>query len=471
MDLIVFLWLPQPDLDSKGVDALLSDALDDFEEVLRNYNFHYPIKDIAKTVCSLKFTVRNIKFDLLPAIDFIGNRDDPQLQQQLTLDAMVPNLSRYVYRFSSSLAFSTVDFMKKQSAFAHEMARLAKFWYKSACIEKHVSGASYFMELVAVHVVKQMTNHKHREAFQKFLQEMKNFERINIVFAEEFRHLKGHRMPSNESLPRVMDPSNPYNNLGNHFAGKIDVVAALKKHAQKTLENLQQLISTPDLEIFHSIDLFDPLLLNDVRVIKLTPKYNERGIRRLKDVDVRSQVSHRDRKKIEFIQLCFSAVVNKLEERYGPNNLDLVMEALVEIVTSKLKATTSIANKRMYAHEDFDASVWLKTEESGSIRLSFDLDSARIENDPIEKKKAAMQIYTRKTKAELKAKNLSTLHCFHIYVVWRSKRRSASAAQLPNEPKPFFIIFFLYGIIFTIYIRPFATNWDVNSIAAWHFQS
>lgn len=210
VDLIVFLWISRPDLDSKEIDVLLSEALDDFEVVLRRFNIQYPIKDITKTVCSLKFTVRNIKFDLLPAIDFIGNQDDPKLQQQLTLDAMMPNLSRYVYRFSSSLAFSTVAFIEKQSAFAHDMARLAKFWYKSACIEKHVSGASYFMEMVTVHVVNQMTSFKHSEAFHIFLLQMMNFDHINIMFAKEFRDLDGHRPNANEQLPRVMDPSNPW---------------------------------------------------------------------------------------------------------------------------------------------------------------------------------------------------------------------------------------------------------------------
>lgn len=127
-------------------------------------------------------------------------------------------------------------------------------------------------------------------------------------------------------------------------------------------------------------------------------------------------MSNRDRKKIEFIQLCFSAVVNKLEERYGPDNLDLVMEALLEIVTSKLKATTFMADNS-YAHESFDASVWLKTKASGAIRLSFDFDSARNENDPIKKNKAKKQIYSRKTRAQLTAKNTTALHCYHVYVV------------------------------------------------------
>lgn len=111
-------------------------------------------------------------------------------------------------------------------------------------------------------------------------------------------------------------------------------------------------------------------------------------------------MSNRDRKKIEFIQLCFSAVVNKLEERYGPDNLDLVMEALLEIVTSKLKATTFMADNS-YAHESFDASVWLKTKASG----------------PIKKNKAKKQIYSRKTGAQLTAKNTTALHCYHVYVV------------------------------------------------------
>lgn len=395
------------------MDEALSNALVNFEEVLSTFNILYPIKEIDSTNYSLKFRVRNIKFDLLPAIDFVGNQDNPELQQQLTLDVMVQNLQRNVYRFSSSLAFATVNFMEKQSAFAHDMARLAKFWYKSACIDVHVSGSSYLMELVAIFVVNQMQTQTHRDAFRNFLYQMRNFERINIVF-DEYGHLNGHRPSNNVPLPCVIDPSNPYNNLGKHFANKPHVMATLKVHAQNTLQNLEELISNPQLELYHSIDLFDPFLLRGVKVFKLTPKYNERGIRRLKDVDIRPQMNGGDRKKIEFIQLCFSAVVNKLEARYGPDNLELVIEALVEIMTRKLKAKTSIA-ENSYAHEEFDASVWLKTECSGAIRLSFDFENDSSEY--IEKRKRKKQIYSRKTKAELTAMNTATVHCFHVFVV------------------------------------------------------
>lgn len=420
VDLIVFLHLKEEhqNLDSKGLDVLLSNVIDDFEAVLRNYNIQHPIKDIATNIYSLTFTVRNIKFDLLPAIDFIGNQEDVLQQQQMTLDTMTRNLDRYVYRFSSSLAYSTVEFMKKQSSFAHDMARLAKFWYKSACIDQHISGANYFMELVAVFVVNQMTTYKHCDAFRNFLKQMTNFERINIVFADEYRQLIGHRPAENESLPRMIDPSNPYNNLGKFFAREPRVIAALKGHAQNTLQNLQQLISTAELELHHSIDLFDPFLVRGVKVFKVSPKYVERGIRRLKDVEVRSRMNFADRKKIEFIQLCFSAIVKKLDERYGPDNLELVIEALVKILTKQLKATTFIAINN-YAHADFDASVWLKTEHSGAIRFSFDVEYSRIENDLtgyITKKKSKKQIYSRKTDAELKAKHTGAV-CLCTYVL------------------------------------------------------
>lgn len=405
-------------LDSNGLDVLLSQVLHDLANVLRNYNFQYPIKDIDLNKYSLKFSIRNIKFDLLAAIDFVGNEDNPGKQQQLTLDVIAQDLPKNIYRFSSSLAFATVDFMKKQSSFANEMARLAKFWYKSACIDVHVSGSSYFMELVAIYVVNQMHTHSHRDAFRNFLNQMINFERINIVF-DEYGHLTGHRPSNNVPLPCVIDPSNPYNNLGKHFKRMPNVMATLKVHAQHTLQNLQELISNPQLELHHAIDLFDPFLLNTVKIFHVSPKYNERGIRRLKDVDICPQINNGDRKKIEFIQLCLSAVVNKLEERHGPNNLELVIEALVEIMTRKLKAKSSIA-ANSYAHDEYDASIWLKTEHSGAIRLSFDLDYARNDSgECFEKKKRKYQTYLRRTDAELKAKNVnaSVLHCYSIYVV------------------------------------------------------
>lgn len=419
VDSIIFLHVnvKQQGLDDEKLDAFLFNALEDFKKVLTSYNIRYAIENVSQTVFSLKFTVRNIKFDLLPAIDFVGNgkgiSDRASSQQQLTLDVMKQNLKRNVYRFSSSLSFVTVNFMKKQTPFAHGMARLAKIWYKSACIVDHVSGASYFMELVAVFVVNQiqMANQNYRDAFCSILNQMINFERINIVFADEYRHLIGHRPDNNEPLPRIIDPSNPYNNLGKHFVKKPNVIAAVKVHAQKTLQNLQELISTPQLELYHSIDLFDPFLLRGVKTFVLSPKYNKKAIQRLKDVEIRLKVDSHDRKKIEFIHLCFSAVVNRLEGRYGPDNLGIIIEALVEILTKQLKATSTLAID-CYSHDEFDASVWLKTRKSGAIRFSFDLDPHEVVGN--EKKKAKKQIYSRKTKAELTAMNTNTSRCFFI---------------------------------------------------------
>lgn len=225
--------------DSESLDKLLCDILDDFKRVLENFGIQYPIEDVDKKKYSLTFNVRNIKFDLLPAIDFVGNVANLKQQQQATLDVMKSNLSRYVYRFSSSLAFLTVDFMKRQSGFAHEMSRFAKIWYKSACIDEHVSGANYAMELVAVFVVQQMTTNSRRDAVCNFLKAIINFDRIDIVFADEYRHLKGHAPSSTEPLPRVLDPSNPYNNLGRSFTRKPHVIAALIVHAHNTMKNLQ----------------------------------------------------------------------------------------------------------------------------------------------------------------------------------------------------------------------------------------
>lgn len=418
VDMIIFL---PPDvngpLNSHNLDKFLSDVLEDFEWVLRNYNILFPIKDIRHTAYSLNFNVRNFQFDLLPAIDFMGNSSNLLLQQQMTLDIMPENLRSNVYRFSPSLAFSTVDFMKKQSSFAHDMARLAKFWYKSASIATHVSGASYFMELVAVHVVHKMSSNKHSDAFVNFLQQIINFENIDIVFLDEYRLLNGHR-PTDVMLPRLMDPVNPYNNLGRHFTTKSQVIPALKAHARNTYQNLRNLISMPDLQLYHSIDLFDPLLMNGVKVIKFSPKYNPRGIRRFKDVDIRHKMNDVDRKKIQFIQLCLSAVCKKLEERYGPNNLEIVIEALVKILTAKLKAVTRMATDK-YRHDEYDATVLLQTKESGAIRCSFDFDNNNAsECDVKAKLRSNKQFYSQKSKAALNMMDAQNVaHCYHVFVL------------------------------------------------------
>lgn len=65
--------------------------------------------------------------------------------------------------------------MKKQESLALDMARLAEFWYKSACINDNMNGAKYAMELAikaSQEVARCNGKNLHLDAFLKFLEEI-----------------------------------------------------------------------------------------------------------------------------------------------------------------------------------------------------------------------------------------------------------------------------------------------------------
>lgn len=205
---------------------------------------------------SLKMTNQKYEIDVVLATNFVKevkkHKSLPHLQQYYALQRISQNYSENNYIFSSALAEASVYFMKTRVGFANEMARLAKYWFKQFQTNyfSHISGASTFIELVAVYAARkgQLGNRKfnsHLKSFIKFLQLLMNFEKLDVSFNRCNPMFKEHA-PADTTTPRVIDPVNPYNNFVSYWCKDNGAIEKLKEVAAKTYERLQDFILNPN---------------------------------------------------------------------------------------------------------------------------------------------------------------------------------------------------------------------------------
>ena len=148
--------------------------------------------------------------------------------------------SNELYKLSHGLSCKLVEFLKKQSSFAHEIARLAKYWNKTLNLPSHlphVSGLSSIIELIAVEAAKQeeasRSTLSHLRAFKLFLQKVCDIQNMRIEFPEAQKN----RIQYLRS-PYIIDPANPYHNYLNGV--KDEALVALSKFAKETLRRIDQ---------------------------------------------------------------------------------------------------------------------------------------------------------------------------------------------------------------------------------------
>lgn len=371
VDVVIFVNDKQPPFD---------DVLIEFEGILRNATrneLKSAVTDIRRNQCSLQFKVDHYDFDLLPATNFVheantGPDQQIRVQQQRTLDA-IKRATQNRSMYSSSLAFSTVNFMKKQNSFAHDMVRLAKFWYESACITDYVYGAKYAMELIAIkasQVVKYNSENLHLAAFQKFLEDVKYFSSIDLVFHEEYDHLHGHQPPKNRSTPFILDPANPYNNLAEAFMKRPNAIEALKNHAERTLRNIRGLqfddarANLFNFTFWQIIDIFKPVLFHVTHKVLLKNSFGSASKCYAPTV-IRVDVSDETRKNIGFLQIYLTAICKK-----APGNDPVEKLKLVYNTQFPYKYFVPATNEK---HEDYNATISLKIDDGKVAVFSFDI--------------------------------------------------------------------------------------------------
>ncbi|XP_037044768.1 uncharacterized protein LOC119080484 [Bradysia coprophila] len=195
------------------------------------------------------------------AMDFKKHRSKRHHQQMGVLEQIKLNPAKNCYQYSSALAESTLFFMKSRVSFANEMARISKCWFQAIGRDFHISGASTFIELVAVYAARK--NMPYLKAFIRFLEELMNFEKLDVSF-NSFRAISKDHKLANHALPRVIDPVNPYHNFAGYWCDKVDDIQALKRSAAFTMERIQQLVL--DQRVTDNEDLVKSLLHQPNRV-------------------------------------------------------------------------------------------------------------------------------------------------------------------------------------------------------------
>lgn len=271
--------------------------------------------------------------------------------------------------------------MKKQSALAHEMARLAKFWYKSACITDYVYGAKYAMELIAIKACEVVNEKHHNEnvhlvVFQKFLNLIEYFEDLDIIFEEGYRELDGHQPSENRVKPSVLDPANPYNNLARAFLTKPNAMNALKLHATKTSNNMRGMtgranditngmMKESDIILNVIIDVFKRDLFFAMDETKIaTDSCTQNESKQYKPIEIRADVGDAARKQIEFMQICLTAVCRKMSEN-PQGSIEKMFQ--MSYPYANFKPTP---NGR---HENYNVTICLNMDKRDAILVSFNM--------------------------------------------------------------------------------------------------
>ena len=122
----VFLNEMEPPFNKNGV-------IDDFQDIILK-NFEVEEKDMEVYPWLIKFTLRGIEFDLLPATNMTAKYAPPRntvKTQSVRLFEKIrqsANPSAASRANSAGLTEAAVEFIKQQSQFAHRVARLTKYW-------------------------------------------------------------------------------------------------------------------------------------------------------------------------------------------------------------------------------------------------------------------------------------------------------------------------------------------------------
>lgn len=391
MDIVMFIKNVRPPFDG---------VLDQFVKILlsvRDNDQKCPIKNMRKTRYSLQFNYRGYEFDLLPATDFVpepntGSHQQVTFQQRRTLNEMAKKRNKYCY--SSSLAFSVIDFMKQQSSFVHDIVRLAKLWYKGACITTYISGAKYAIELIAVEAANYVEDEKQAypyvAALRRFLETIEDFESMDIVFDYTYEQIsRKHWPPENVDYVRLIDPVNPYNNLVDGFFANADVIQELQGVAAFTIEQLQLHYDKRESDYKYVLDLLYPALFdivsNGAMRCKITDDF-ESGLeppRAYNNITIRKpNIDKFSRVQLDFMYIYLAGLCEQLA--YDYNWDESSVEDFTDTVFEDLRYYNifedAILNED-YVCADFDVSIWLDAP-SGKFRLSFDLkDQLESESD------------------------------------------------------------------------------------------
>jgi hypothetical protein len=195
-DVVVFLNKKEPPFQQ---------VLSEFNDVFLKANIQIAYKSDYLVIIKYK----GYSMDVSPAPNFWNGSDrDTQRAKVITAIATSEDKPTAVRAYGPGLVEFAVEFMKSQSAAAHKLVRLAKFWNSKIKMDEYVPGRSYLMECVAIYAYRQTAKSNIVEMFIKFLEAMKDFRNLHI-------NLNDAKLPPSlrKKTPLVLEPVNQFNNL------------------------------------------------------------------------------------------------------------------------------------------------------------------------------------------------------------------------------------------------------------------
>ena len=261
IDLVVFLNEAFPPFDSTLTELtkFLTQELDGIQ---------MEVETETTTRYSVQFILDGFHVDLLPASNLVPSKSatNPTALQRLAVWKKLGELCEEhrmeeMRPWSAALAESTVEFMKRQSSFAHAAVRVCKLWKKS-CLVVHSSFSLWFtsslIELIAI----KLANDEERDnpndssimkVFQNFLMALADVNRLSIILSDCYYEQSLVPDFMQQQRPLIMDPVNPYNNVASHIK-QWETLRLLAQYSLKRMEDTQLTIQA----------LFRPRLGNNI---------------------------------------------------------------------------------------------------------------------------------------------------------------------------------------------------------------
>lgn len=197
---------------------------------------------------SIQFELNKFTFYIFPVPNFIENRDITRdecikRQHKITFERIYRDPEELIGPiYDAALVESRVQFLKTQDIFVTEMICITKFWYKTLYIHDHVPDSNAFIKMITIYAANLELSHcatvnkLHYHCFIRVLDFIIDFDSLNITFLEKYSTpmLRTAAKRMYAIRPKVLDPSNPFNNLAKGFIDRPQMKSLLIAYARKT---------------------------------------------------------------------------------------------------------------------------------------------------------------------------------------------------------------------------------------------
>ncbi|XP_037047811.1 uncharacterized protein LOC119082388 [Bradysia coprophila] len=294
------------------------------------------------------------------------------IQHKKTLDAIKPWPSKIVYKMNGGLSSTIVQYVRQQNDFTRSMIRLTKQWYDSLNIKQ--SNSKIMFEILAMHCA-QLENKFPTKSilrcFMGYLKMLENFEELDVVFRDEYKFPE-HQFDEATTLPRVMDPVNPYRNCAEFF--RSDTKILLKKYSLECAAAIKMHLGIP-FQLAGNIfeiqkqqpqfpEWFSKRVFQSVWSIKTTVEILQMGVVVRKQEDFAHQPDD-----YHCFVVCFKDNMNEIVDRAESTELETLandLRSFIRLAFGGAKVSTPTSNDS----DDFHASIIYPIPQIGSILIN-----------------------------------------------------------------------------------------------------